>query len=37
MNFHRLANSIVTRLLILGVALVLFGAVVRYISLSNFL
>jgi diguanylate cyclase (GGDEF)-like protein len=37
MTFQRIANSIVTRLILLGVAIVLLGAAARYYLLSNYL
>lgn len=37
MNLKRIANSIVTRLLVLGIAVVLLGSAVRYQWLTNFL
>jgi diguanylate cyclase (GGDEF)-like protein len=37
MNFYRLTHSIVTRIILLGVVIVLFGAVVRYVLLSQYL
>lgn len=37
MIFQRIANSIVTRVLLLGVAIVLVGAAVRYYILTNYL
>lgn len=37
LNFARIANSIVTRLLLLALCMVVFGAVVRYYVLTNFL
>ena len=37
MSLRRIANSIITRLLVIGVAVVLLGAVGRYFTLSTFL
>ncbi|MEB0226037.1 sensor domain-containing diguanylate cyclase [Pseudomonas sp. 10S4] len=37
LNLARIGNSIVTRLLILALCIVIFGAVVRYYVLTNFL
>ena len=37
MNRHRVFDSIATRLLLLGLCIVIFGTVVRYLALSNFL
>jgi diguanylate cyclase (GGDEF)-like protein len=37
MNFHRIANSIVTRIVVLGMAVVLSGAIARYYFLTDFL
>ena len=37
MNLRRIAHSIVTRLLLFGIALVLFGSAVRYFVLTNFI
>ena len=37
MTFQRIANSIVTRLILLGVAIVLLGAAARYYLLSSYL
>lgn len=37
MNIKRIANSIVTRLLILGIVVVLLGSAVRYVRMTDFL
>jgi len=37
MNIHRIANSIVTRIVMLGLAIVLAGALARYYFLTDFL
>ena len=37
MSIHRLVNSIVTRILVLGLAIVLAGALARYFFLTDFL
>lgn len=37
MNFRRIYDSIFTRLMVLGLCLVVFGTVVRYYSLTSFL
>ncbi|KPN90089.1 sensor domain-containing diguanylate cyclase [Pseudomonas nunensis] len=37
LNFTRISHSIVTRLLLLALCMVIFGAVVRYFVLTNFL
>lgn len=37
MYFFRIPNSIVIRLFLLGLCIVLFGAVMRYLTLSNFM
>ncbi|MDB5854258.1 MAG: hypothetical protein JWR22_2299 [Herminiimonas sp.] len=37
MSLHRVLNSLVTRIIVFGVLMVIFGAVARYAMLSNFL